>query len=202
MRKVWIVLILPFLFLHFAEAQNYNFDRLVKSSLQNGSAPKSNRTHFFNTKDFSYYLEIFNQNDSLKAKIFDTKNQQIHNFFVDEKDSMKLKYLNSYKPTRSLEKYYFEFSEIKAKRNKKEVVLKILNDKKRKIDRFKLEVKETEINLLPIFKYTATESYMYSRIKVRQDFLVLKSKTWSNSGFLIQYELESIQNINLNVTLP
>ncbi|OIQ24055.1 MAG: hypothetical protein BM549_01745 [Lacinutrix sp. MedPE-SW] len=187
---------------NISSGQNYDFDILTNSTFSTQNFPNQERTHLFNSSDFSYYMRFYSLNDSLKSRLYDTKNKQIHTFFVDSTDSMKLKYLKTLNIVKNDIKYYFDFSEIKTKKNHKEIIFKILNEKKRKIGNYKFKIKESKKNFFQIFKHSATELFLLKKIEAPYNFTVLKAKGRNTHGNMIKYELKSLEKISLSVSLP
>ncbi|MDO7138950.1 hypothetical protein [Algibacter lectus] len=98
--------------------------------------------------------------------------------------------------------YKFEFSEIKKKKDSKEVVFKIFNNRNKRIARYKLKIKETEKNLFSIFKLSSLETLLFTDIIPSTNFLILEAKGTNTNGRFVEYKLDSIEDINLNVEIP
>ena len=123
-------------------SQNYKFDKIVKNSFSTQSFPNQEWTNLFNSDDDSYHMQIYNRNDSLVSRIFDTKENQIHYFHIDKSDSLKFYYLSTYSYEKQSYDYTYEFSDLKSLKNKKEINLTILKRNK-KIAIYKLKIQES-----------------------------------------------------------
>ncbi|WP_152611554.1 hypothetical protein [Psychroserpens damuponensis] len=96
----------------------------------------------------------------------------------------------------------FEFSEIKEKKGIKEITFKILNDREKKIAKYKFVIKETDKNYFSVFKLSALETQLFNKIKTPMNFIVLEAKGTNISGRFVKYKLETIEDIDLNITIP
>lgn len=192
-------LIFFILFWNSSYGQEYKFDKVLKSKFSTVNHPGQERMHLFSTKNASYFMHIYNQNDTLKSRIFDHNRRQVHYFHIDKSDSLRLMYIQTASWTKSPEDYSFTFSK---KENKDKVILKIFNEKKRRIAKYKFTVKETEQDLFHVFKYSATESYNHTNIIPPFNFLVLKAKGRNISGNTVKYKLTSIEDVDLLISIP
>jgi len=147
-------------------------------------------------------MQIYNRNDSLVSRIFDTKENKIHYFHIDKTDSLKLQFLKTQNSKKFIKDYKFEFSQIKKKKDSKEIVFKILSNKNNRIARYKFKIKETEKNLFSIFKISALETLLFTSIIPSKNFLVLEAKGTNTNGRYVEYKLDSIEEIDLNVEIP
>jgi hypothetical protein len=159
-------------------------------------------TNLFNTEDATYHMQIYNRNDSLISRIFDTKENQVHYFNIDKSDSLKLKFIKTQNSKKFVKDYKFEFSEIKKKKDFKEVIFKIYNSRNKRIARYRLKIKETEKNLFSIFKLSALETLLFTDIIPSTNFLILEAKGTNTNGRYVEYKIDSIEDINLNVEIP
>lgn len=180
----------------------YKFNRIVNNTFYTKHFPDQKKTNLFNTEDDTYYMQIYNKNDSLISRILDTKENQVHYFNIDKSDSLKLKFIRTQKLKNFVKDYKFEFSEIEDKKDYKEIIFKIYNSKNKRIARFNLKIKETEKNLFSIFKLSTLETLLSTDIIPSTNFLVLEAKGTNTSGGYIKYNLDSIEDINLNVEIP
>lgn len=201
--KIHIIInfILFILFFNITYGQNYKFDKIVKNKFSTLSFPNQERNNLFNSKDYSYHMQIYSQNDSLKSSIFDDKNNQIHYFYLDQSDSLKFYYLNTHSYNKHSYDYTYEFSDLKSLKNKKEISLTILSANK-KIAKYKLEIQESNENFFPIFNLTAMEPFHLLKIISPSNFTVTNAEGINISGKRIKYELNSIENINLEIKVP
>lgn len=179
--------------------QEYKFDKVIKSEFSTPNFPDQERIHLINSKNVSYYMQIYNQNDSLKSRIFDHHRRQIHYFYIDKSDSLRLNYIQTGSWTKQPEDYRFEFSKLE---NSNKVVLKIFNKKKRRIAKYRFTIQETEQNLFNVFIFSATESFHDVEIIAPFKFIVLKAKGRNISGNSIKYELTSIEDVELSISIP
>ena len=182
--------------------KNYKFDKIVNNTFSTKLFPNQKWTNLFNTEDDTYHMQIYNRNDSLVSSIFDTKENKVHYFHIDKTDSLKLKFLKTQSSKKFVKDYKFEFSEIKKKKDSKEVVFKIFNNRNKRIARYKLKIKETEKNLFSIFKLSSLETLLFTDIIPSTNFLILEAKGTNTNGRFVEYKLDSIEDINLNVEIP
>ena len=181
--------------------QTYKFDKLVKSEITTKKFLDREDTYLFNTKNYSYSMKIFSENDSLKSWIIDTKRNQVHYFNIDKKDSLNYLKTETYKS--QLPKYEYTFTDIKIERGNKKIALTILNDEKRKIAKYKMTIRETDENFFPFFQLTgAVEPFHLMNIEVPLNFIVLKSKGLNISRNQLIYKLKSTENINVLIAIP
>ncbi|WP_299385244.1 hypothetical protein [uncultured Lacinutrix sp.] len=200
LKTIFSVLFL--LFIGICYSQNYKFDKVVKNSFSTQLFPNQEWTNLFNSEDDSYHMQIYNRNDSLVSRIFDTKENQVHYFHIDKSDSLKLYFIETKNMTKNVTENKFEFSEIKEKKGIKEVTLKILNNKNKKVAKYKFVIKETDKSYFSVFRLSALETQLYNRIKSPMNFIVLEAKGTNISGRFVKYKLESIEVIDLNITIP
>ena len=195
--------ILLFLFINICYGQKiYRFDKIVNNTFSTNLFPDQQRTNLFNSEDYSYHMTIYNRNDSLVSRICDTKENQIHYFNIDKSDSLKLYFIETKKMTKNVSDYKFEFSEIKEKKGIKKITFKILNNKDKKIAKYKFIIKETDKSYFSVFRLSTLETQLYNKIKPHTNFIILKSKGTNISGRFVKYKLDSIEDIDLNITIP
>jgi len=194
--------VLFILFVSTCFSQNYKFDKIVKSNFSTQLFPNQEWTNLFNSEDDSYHMQIYNRNDSLVSRIFDTKKNQVHYFHIDKSDSLKLYFMETKNMTSNITENKFEFSEIKEKKGIKEITFKILNGKDKKIAKYKFVIKETDKSYFSVFKLSALETQLFNKIKTPMNFIVLEAKGTNTSGRFVKYRLESIEDINLNIKIP
>lgn len=196
MKTIKILLSIIFILLvSTSYGQNYNFDKIVKSSFSTQSFPNQEWTHFFNSKDDSYHMHIYKRNDSLVSRIFDTKENEEHYFHIDKSNS--LNFIETKNLSKNINENKFEFSKIEERKGNKEITFKILNDRDKKIANYKFKIKETDEDFFSIFKLSALENQLFSKIKPSKHFIVLEAK-----GNSTKYKLDSIEDINLTVKIP
>lgn len=193
--------VLFILFFNICFSQNYKFDKIVKNSFSTESFPNQERTNLFNSEDGSYHMQIYNLNDSRVSRIFDTKENQIHYFKLENSDSLKFHYLNTYSYEKKSDDYTYEFSELESLKNKKEISLTIFT-KNKKIANYKLKIQESNENLFPIFNLTAMEPFHFMKIVAPSNFTVIEAKGVNIIGNRIKYELNSLASIELLIILP
>ncbi|EPR74403.1 hypothetical protein ADIWIN_0504 [Winogradskyella psychrotolerans RS-3] len=194
--------VLFLLFVSICYSQNYKFDKIVKNSFSTQLFPNQEWTNLFNSEDDSYHMQIYNRNDSLVSRIFDTKENQVHYFHIDKSDSLKLYFMETKNMSKNVNGNKFEFSEIKEKKGIKEITFKILNDRDKKIAKYKFVIKETDKNYFSVFKLSALETQLFNKIKTPMNFIVLEAKGTNISGRFVKYKLETIEDIDLNITIP
>lgn len=195
-------LVLLLLLVSISYGQNYTFNKIVKSSYTTHLFPNQEKTDLFNSEDDSYHMQIYNRNDSLVSRIFDTKENKIHHFYIDKSDSLKVYFMGTKNKIENETDNKFEFSEIKEKNGIKEITFKILNNKDKKIAKYKFVIKETDKNYFSFFKLTSLETQLFRKINTPLNFIVLEAKGTNISGRFVKYKLETIEDINLNITIP
>ena len=193
--------ILFFLVFNMSYSQSYTFDKMVKNKFSTEHVPNQERNSLFNSKDYSYHMNIYSQNDSLKSSIFDTKNNQIHYFYLDQADSLKFYYLKTHSYKKQNNDYTYEFSDLKSVKNKKEISLTLFSAN-RKIAKYKLEIQESDENFFPIFNLTAMEPFHLLKIIAPSNFTVIKADGINIDRKKVKYVLNSIENMNLEIKLP
>lgn len=194
------IIILVLFICNVSYGQVYTFDKLVTHKFSTQSFPNQESTKLFNSKDYSYYMQVFSRNDSIKARIFDTKKLLVHYYFIDESKSFW--YLQTVNMPEHSKDYTFDFSETKIKRNREKVIFKVFNQNKKRIARYRLTIKKTEQNLFTVFKLSAFETFQFTKIVAPFNFVVLKAKGRNEHGNSIKYELKSIEDIDVTFTIP
>lgn len=197
-----IILILFLFSVRLSLGQNYEFDKIVKNSFSTQLFPNQEWTNLFNSNNDSYHMQIYNRNDSVVSRIFDTKENQAHYFYIDKSDSLKLYFMETKHINTNDTENKFEFSEIKEKNGIKEVTFKILNDRDKKVAEYKLVIKETDKNYFSMFKLSVLETQFFNKIKPPINFIVLEANGTNTNGRLVTYKLESIKDIELNIAIP
>ena len=197
-----ITYIIIFLIFNYSIGQNYTFDKLVKSTFSTALVPDQEQTNLFNSKDYTYHMQLYTQNDSLQSRIFDTKRNLVHYFYIDKSDSSNLKFLKTNNLTKTTNDYTFEFSEITKHKKKKEVTFEIFNIRNKRIAKYKLIIKETNLNSFSIFKHSALETLLFSEIIPPINCIVLKAKGRNTNGRSVEYELKSIEDVNILASIP
>ena len=178
--------------------QEYKFDKVVKNEFVTPYFPDQERTNLYNSNDFTYNMHIYMKNGSLKSWIMDYKRNQIHRFNVIEGDTLKWIYIRSENFEKKSNNNFYEFSEVFSKRGKKYIKLKIYNEKKRTIAKFKLHIKETDENYFPVYQLSgAMEPFHTWKVKSPLNFIVLNAKR--NSA---KYSLISIEDIEVTIRIP
>lgn len=181
--------------------QDYLFNKLVENEFSTKHFPNQKHINLFNSEDYSYHMLIYNLNDSIFSRIFDTKKEVIHDYYCKDKEFLKFQYIQSSVLEKNETIYEFQFSEIKNKRDTKRVIFKILNSKGKRIGRYKLEVQNTEENMLPIFSLSATEVLLFSKIIPPKNFMVLKAQGLNTNSRYVEYKLQSIKDIDLSISV-
>ncbi|MDN3620184.1 hypothetical protein QWY81_12030 [Polaribacter undariae] len=199
-KTIFSVLFL--LFVGIGHSQNYKFDKVVKNSFSTLYFPNQEWTNLFNSEDDSYYMQIYNRNDTLVSNLYDTKENKIHYFHIDKSDSLKLYFIETKNMTKNVTKNKFVFSDIKEKKGIKKMSFKILNNKNKKVAKYKFIIKETEKSYFSVFRLSALETQLYNRMKSPMNFIVLEAKGTNISGRFVKYKLESIEDIDLDITIP
>jgi hypothetical protein len=147
-------------------------------------------------------MQIYNRNDSLVSRIFDTKENLVHYFHIDKSDSLKLYFIETKNMTKNITENKFEFSEIKQKKETKEITFKIINNRDKKVAKYKFVIKETDKSYFTVFKLSALETQLYNKMKPPTNFIILEAKGTNISGRFVKYKLKSIEDIDLKITIP
>lgn len=141
------------------------------------------------------------KNDSLKSNIVDTKNSTAHYFHVDKKDSLIFLRTENFK--KEDKTYSYTFSDVKIKKDRKEIKLKIKNHTDRRTTRYKLTVKETDENYFPFFQLNGMmETFYFMELVTPLNFMVLEAKGYYSGGGFGRYTLKSVEEIDLLVNVP
>ncbi len=198
--------VLFLLSINLCYSQNYKFDKIVKDKLYNQYFPNKENTKLFNSEDDSYHMNLYYRNDSLVSFIFDRKKKQMHYFHIDKSDSLKFYFIKTKKfnenVNENVNENKLEFSEIKEKKGNKEITLKILNEREKKIAQYQFIIKETDKNYFSLIKSSFLETEGNNKTKPPFNFIILEAKGKNESGLYIKYKLESIKDIYLEITIP
>ena len=196
MKSLQIPLSLIFiLFVSIGYSQNYKFDKIVKSSFSTQSFPNQEWTHFFNSENNSYHMQVYRGNDSLVSRIFDTKQNKVHYFHIDKLNS--LNFIETKSLSKKVNGNKFEFSKIEESKGIKKITFKILNDRDQKIANYKFKIRETDKDFFSIFKLSTLENQLFNEINPSKNFIVLEAK-----GNSTEYKLNSIEDMDLTVKIP
>ena len=185
-----------------SQGQDYKFDIIVKSKFPNEYHPNQEFTNLFNSNEKSYFMQVFFRNDSIKARIFDVKESVVHHFFVKDQVKMDFEWLKTEKLLNQDENYSFEFSDMKTRKEKHSINFYTTDKTLRRTGKLKLTVKETDQNLFRLFTIASLEPVFFKEIVPPSNFMVLKAKGTNYSGNFINYELTSINAIDLSITIP
>lgn len=199
MRLLFALLALAFINLGFG--QDYKFDKLVTNSHKLSMFAETEKSNMYNSKDFSYHMHFYYQNDSLKSNILDTKNNTAHYFYIDKKDSLIFLRTENFK--KEDKTYSYTFSDVKTKKDRKEIKLKIKNHTDKRITRYKLTVKETDENYFSFFQLNGMmETFYFLDLTTPLNFMVLEAKGYYSGGGFGRYTLKSVEEIDLLVNVP
>jgi len=203
-KKQALFSIFFFFFATICYGQNYSFDKMINSTFSTEFFPNQTKINLFNTQDDSYFMKIHSKNDSLIASIYDTTKCQIFLFTIDKSDFSKFTFFKTKNLSQKVQDYIFEFSEIESKNGKNTVIFKIRNNRKTKISKYKLTIKETDQNLFWIFKLSSIETLLFTKIipPPHLNFIVLEAKGTNTSGNYVAYKINSIDDITLNIEMP
>lgn len=146
-------------------------------------------------------MALYSSNESLKASISDFKNDQHHQFYVENSDTLKFYYLNTRKYDKQTHDYTYTFSEVTTVKNKKQISLPLFSGTK-KVANYKLEIEESIENYFPFFHLSATEPFQIMEIVPPSNFTVISAKGFNVSGRRIGYKLNSVEELNLKIELP
>lgn len=179
MRLFFAWLALSFINLGFG--QDYKFDRLITNMHKSSRFAETKTTNIYNSKNFYYHMHFYYQNDSIKSNIVDTKNNTAHYFHVDKKDS--LIFLRTVNLEKKDKTYSYKFSDVKTKKDSKEIKLKIRNHTDRRITRYKLIAKETDENYFTLFQLNGMmETFYFLELTTPFNFIVLEAKGYYSGG--------------------
>lgn len=195
-----LVILLNFNYLH---AQSiYTFDQVVKSTFSTRSVPNQKQTHFFNSKDQSFFMQIFKKGDSLIAKICDVDRKKAHFFYALDNDHQKFQFLETYPYTNDNSHKVFEFSELGTKTPAEELFVTVRDPEKTEKAYYNLKVREVNNDLFHVFKYSVLDDLGISPLWLGQNFLVVEAIGENANGICQQYKLDSSQNVLLALNIP
>ena len=194
-----LVIILNFSYLH---AQfNYSFNQVVKSTFSTKKSPNQKQTHFFNSNDDSFYMQVFKQGDSVLSRIYDLNKQKVHYLYLADKENQKFKFLKS-KVYHEHSPKVFEFSELGSKNPIEELFVTIRNPDTDKKASYNLKVRESKTDLFHVFKYSVLDDLGINPLWSGQNFIVVEAIGENADGTCQQYKLNSIQKVNLSLNIP
>ena len=121
---------------------------------------------------------------------------------IDKSDSLKFYFIKTKKFNENVNENKLEFSEVKEKKGNKEITLKILNEREKKIAQYQFIIKETDKNYFSLIKSSFLETEGNNKTKPPFNFIILEAKGKNESGRYIKYKLESIKDIYLEITIP
>ena len=99
--------------------------------------------------------------------------------------------------------YSYTFSDVKTKKDRKEIKLKIKNHTDKRITRYKLTVKETDENYFSFFQLNGMmETFYFLDLTTPLNFMVLEAKGYYSGGGFGRYTLKSVEEIDLLVNVP
>ena len=197
---VSLMLLLNFSYLHSQTV--YTFDQVVKSTFSTRSMPNQKQTHFFNSKDQSFFMRVFKKGDSLIAKLCDVDQKKAHFFYALDHDQQKFQFLE----TKSYEidpmNKVFEFSELGTKTPAEELFVTVRDPEKTEKAYYNLKVREVNNDLFHVFKFSVLDDLGISPLWSGQNFLVVEAIGENSNGICQQYKLDSIQNVQLALNIP
>lgn len=202
MNALYLTFVLCFVF-NSSFSQEYTFDKVAKSTMEYRDSRVFESTNLFNSKDYSYSMQIYSYNDSLIARIFDWKEAERHLFYLDKADSLRPIYIKTDNLPRNSTNYVSEYSKSERKNDRSEIILSLHS--KGKKGKYTLTIDQGGANYFPIYARSGNlgfEELIFTEIVPPFNCTVLKSEGTSVRGFWSRYELKSINDINLLVTLP
>lgn len=187
-------------------AQTYDFNKEVIYIFENGNR-KSESIIYVNTKNDTYYLKIFRNEEKSFARLYDFKKNRIHHYDLIEikgrNDKFDLKYIDSERYYDHLgmnyNSYGYEFLENSGKN-----LLNIYQTKKKKkiYKNFEFETEENEENLFPAFRISCLHPFEYNnQLTFNKNVVVKKSKITYKEN-TCDCNLKKIENINFTLNIP
>ena len=201
--KFNLTIILLFFAFNYSVGQEYTFDKVAKIKTINKYSTVYEHTDLYNSKDYSYYMQIYNRNDSLIARIFDKKDTKRHVFYLDKKDSLRPVYISTDNLRRNSVKYTTEYSKSKKEKDSSKINFSLKG--KGKTSNYILTIDKSEHNYFPIFANyggLGIDEIVFTEINPPFNCTVLKAEGTNFSGNYYKYELISINDINLQVMIP
>lgn len=202
MKPIYITVVLFFVF-NSTFGQEYTFDKVAKIKTTNKFSTIYEHTDLYNSKDYSYYMQIYSRNDSLIARIFDKKDAKRHVFYLDKKDSLRPVYISTDNLRPNSVKYTTEYSKIKNEVDSSKINFSLKG--KGKTSKYILKIDKSENNYFPIFANyggLGIDEIVFTEIAAPFNCTVLEAEGKNFSGNYYKYELISINDINLQVIIP
>lgn len=181
---------------------NYTFDQEVKSTFSTRNQPNQKQTHFFNSKDQSFFMQILKKGDSVIAKVCDVNQKKAHYFYRNESGNQEFQFLETNSYSSDENHKVFEFSELGSKTPVEELFVTVRDPENTEKAFYNLKVREMNSDLFHVFKYSVLDDLGISPLWSGQNFLVVEAIGENAKGTCQQYKLDSIQNTKLSLDIP
>lgn len=201
--KLHSTLFLLIFVLNASFGQEYIFDKVAKTKITNNYSHGYEYTNLYNSRDYSYHMQIYSRNDSLIARILDKTEAKRHVFYLDKIDSLRPVYIKTDNLRRNYVKYTTEYS--KSKKEKDSATINFSLTGKGKTSNYILTIDKSENNYFPIFANyggLGINEIVFTEIAAPFNCTVLKAEGKNFSGTYFKYELVSINDVNLKVIIP
>ena len=211
MNKIFLALI--FFSSLCINAQVYEFDSMTIYSSK-FEQNESKKMIYINSKNDSYYLQLFFYSDLNEAKLYDIKNRKIHYFGVNEvktKDGISISF--DYQRTsnlssngeNSLTKYIYDFDTFEINNKSKKVNLIVYKNSKRKkiILNIELELNENDSNLFHAYRISCIHPYeSVTKFNLNENYIVTSAKVNTLSKNKIEHKLLEYKQVNFAIQIP
>lgn len=203
MNKKYILVVYFFIAFFWSFGQTYQFDKLVTSKLGN---QKTKSLNLFSSKNSNYYMSLVVVDDSLQGRLFDRDTHVMHYYQLDKTNGFNFKYLRSVDKSESFNlrntNNTIKLKPLKTKNGNERYKLFIYSGKGKLRAKYILTTEKSHKDYLyyyllsvPVVDYWVT----YSEITSEFPILVKHVKSQYSSNL---YSLESIEDINLTVSVP
>ncbi|MBO6606663.1 hypothetical protein [Psychroserpens sp.] len=181
-------------------SQEYTFDKKVTGTFSTKVLPDKTLTNYFSTADVSYHLQVYSHLDRIIARIFDTNNNQLHYFYSKPDEPTNFKFVETIKLENPYDNFHVKFDD--NKKTESVVILKVYNEKNKKVANYSLKIEECDYNGFIFFKYMATEILLFTQTTPPSNFIVLEAEGRNSNGKSVKYKLKSIENVQIILTVP
>lgn len=208
MRKITVFTFLIVSFL--TSAQSYDFTTLTKYKTVFEGNEREDVT-YSNLKNDTYFLKIFKETNILTARLYDLKNNTVHNFGVIEhivknEINFEFKYKNSINLTIDKNRftgYEYEFKTIHTDSLSAEIILNIYKNSGRKTAVLTLNLVTTKKpeNQFHLFQFSCLHPFEFENIKTNDPFLVINAKGKTLNNKSIEHTLTIIKDVDFRLKI-
>jgi hypothetical protein len=209
--KLAAVLLLLFVPLFLAQAQEYTFDtKTVYSTVYKQN--ESKQEYFTNSKIKSYSMSISNYNDYLEAHVFDYESKKVHYFKmnINKKNEITPNFIynNSYDLDTREQLYLknsYDFKTVEENKDFKKVNLIFYKNVKKKNIHSTLELvlQPNDSNLFNAFRLSCIHGCEHvKRLDINENYIVVSASTVSKDGQLTTHKLIENNAVDLTLKIP